>query len=234
MNLRLHFILVIFFTIGVTNISVSQELKVIDSSSELRPSWITDVVYGYVIGMASGDNINYVQQAALLDVKQRIAQSIASNITVDIMQSSVTVKTNNSTQYEAESRDLVRSTTDKIPFLQSISLSEVSEFYWEKLSTKKKNGLVTYKYYIKYPFSSFKLQSLVNEFRAEQAHINNTIKQMEHELGIFSRVETIEKNMSALRALRPKLADNDARIIQIDELVNRYRAQYKNISIVEV
>ncbi|MFI3296836.1 MAG: hypothetical protein R3Y59_04315 [bacterium] len=217
---------------SLCHLAAAQNFKIIERSAKSQPTWITDIVQGYVVGLASGTEINDAQNDALLDVKQRIAQSIASNITVDIMQSSITTTTNNSVEYEAKASDLVRSTTDKIPYLQSISLSEVSEFYWEKLSDKK-NNIVKYKYYIKYPFSSSELQRLVREFKEEQNFINNTIKQMSDELNTFDRVETIEKNMSTLRALRPKLADNDARITQIDELVNTYRGLYKNISIVE-
>ncbi|MFR9526907.1 MAG: hypothetical protein SNI45_02410 [Rikenellaceae bacterium] len=230
---RVFHILVALLAISICSSAYSQNMKMVDSSLKNSPAWINDLSRGYLISMSSSSDIEEAKQIAITGVKQQIAQSIVSNISVEFLQSSHTVNTNQGSSYTSNVTDVVRSTTDKIPFLQSISLSKIADFYWEKYYDKK-SGETRYDYYIKYPFSDAELDKLIAEFNTKQAEINSTIKQMSEALNSFTQIEDIAKNMSTLRALISEFAAEDPRITVVDELVNTYRAQYKYISIEEV
>lgn len=242
---RILNIILSFLIFSICNTVIAQELKIVESSAKSQPSWITDIEREYITASASGSTIEQAQQDALLSVKQQIAQSIVTNISTEVLssysstQSGSTSLDTNSTGFQGEAsytsntQNIIRSITDKIPFLQSISLNKASDFYWEK-HYNKKSGKTRYDYYIKYYFSDRELSSLVAEFNAKQAEINATLNQMRQELDTFTQIESIDANMRTLRALRPEFADNDPRITQVDELVNTYRNQYKYISMEQV
>ncbi len=229
---RIFNLLLLLLLLGC-NSSFAQKLKLKESSAPKAPEWINNIERGYLIARSTNSDMELAQQYALLDVKQQIAQSIATNISTELFQSSVQVSTNEGTKYQSEMVDVVRASTDKIPYLQSISLSKVAEYYWEKRYDKK-SKVTEYSYYIKYPFSDGELDQLVAEFNAMQARINSTIEQMSQELESFTQIEDIAKNMGTLRALIPELAAGDPRITVVDELVNTYRDQYRYISIEQV
>ncbi len=233
MNRISKYLLIALSILLGSQISVAQNFKMIESSAKDAPKWVNNLERGYITASASKPTVDEAQEAVLLGVKQQIAQSIVSNISVEVMQTSVMYQDNNGAAYSSTSRDMVKSTTDKIPFLQSISLSKAADFYWEKYYDKKSKE-TRIDYYIKYQFTDRELNDLVAEFNAAQAKINKTIEQMATELETFTQVEDIAKNMGILRALIPEFAEGDPRIAVIDGLNNRYRDQYKYISIEQV
>lgn len=226
-------VLLVLLVTLLCNSGFSQSLKLAESSSPKAPAWVNNLEQGYIIASASDSDIEAAKQSVITGVKQQIAQSIVSNVSVEFLQSSVTIENNSGMTFEAQTVDVVKSTTDKIPFLQSISLTKISDFYWEKYYNKK-SGETRYDYFVKYPFSDRELDDLVAEFNAKQAKINATIEQMKQELETFTQIEAIAKNMGELRALVPEFAAEDPRIKVVDELVNTYRSQYKYISVEQV
>ncbi len=230
--MKKSFILLLVTLLGA-QVTFAQKFKLAESSAKSEPAWITNIERGFIIASASASDVEAAKQEALINIKQQIAQSIMSNISVDILQTSKQITTNESSAYMAQSEEIIRSTTDKIPFLQSISLTKAADFYWAHYYDKK-SGVHRYDYHLKYPFSDAELNALVAEFNAKQKELNDTIDQMAEELESFTQIETIAKNMATLRGLIPEFAEGDPRISRIDHLVNTYRDQYKYISMEEV
>lgn len=230
------YILATLLLLTATTLSATQssKLKMVDSSEKSAPDWINNLERGYIISSASEINLEGAKQSVIVGVKQQIAQSIVSNVSVEYFYESSTLETSNTNPAFIErTEEVIKSTTDKIPYLQSISLSKVSEFYWEHYYDKK-SGETRFDYYIKYPFSDEELDALVAEFNAKQEQLNATIDYMRAELERYTQIEDIAKNMGILRALVPEFAKGDYRIKVVDELVNAYRDQYKYISVEEI
>ncbi|MFI3285755.1 MAG: hypothetical protein R3Y08_03795 [Rikenellaceae bacterium] len=230
---KIQIILSLFLLVAACQVAQAQKMKLVERSAKTAPNWINNLERGYIIASSAESDLEVAKQSVLMEVKREIAQSIVSNVSVEYFSASVTTETQQEMAYASETIDVVRSTTDKIPFLQSISLSKIADFYWEKYY-EKKSGATEFKYYIKYPFSSQELDDLVDEFNANQARINRTIEQMKQELESYTQIEDIAKNMGTLRALVPEFAAGDYRIKVVDELLNSYRDQYKYISVEEV
>lgn len=230
MRMKKIIILLLLLTLQTRAVTFAQKMKIVEQSAKNAPSWINDLERGYITAGSSEATLELAKRSAVTSVKQQIASAIVSNVSVEFRQSSVMNETEKNATLQAETVDFVRSSTDKIPFLQSISLTKVADFYWEKHNSKKTGETIFY-YYVKYPFSDAELDALVREFNEKQLKINNTIIEMMEELDTFTEIEDISKNMGTLRALVPELADGDPRIKVIDETTNRYREQYKYISI---
>lgn len=206
----------------------------VDRSTRKMPTWVNTLQEDYLIVSAKESDLESAKQKALNLLKQQIAEAVATNITTSTSISSSELMGNKTeAEFIEEFENMVQSSADKMPYLQSISLSKVDDYYWEEYYDRK-TKTTTFDYHIKYPFTVFDLQRLVDEYDAVQDIINRTIKEKAKELYTFTQIDDIAKNMSTLRALKSNIAESDPRIAQIDELVNSYRNQYKNITMVEV
>ncbi len=223
--------LALVLSIGTT--MAASKFKKVDSSEKDAPSWVGGVVSGSIVSSASSSDIEDVKQKVLLNIKRQIAEAVVSQVSSEFMQVDVEIEESGTMQSSSLTQSVVKSTTDKIPYLQAIALSKADAYYWEKWYDKK-SGVTRYDYHVLYPFSDFELGSLIREFNDKQSALNAEIKSLASQLDTFTQVEDIAKNVSALRALLPEFVEGDPRITAISQLVNLYLAQYKNITVAEV
>lgn len=143
-----------------------KDFKLVEQSQKEKPSWLTssdhkDALMIQANGMAT-------MQEAEKSVMESLLDNIASSIAVK-----VTGKTDREIKEDGKGdyTETIKSNTTveiaDMPALQGISLSK-AEKYWEKYYNKKTNETY-YDYYILYPFTSFDLEKLIEEYNEAKA-----------------------------------------------------------------
>ncbi len=221
--------LLILALVSFTFVSFGQ-YKVQESSQKKMPEWVHAVERDYLNVFATGSTIDEAKAAVLVKVKEQVAQSIASRIMADSKLSTSSYQSGNDFSKTQTLESTIRSKTAKLPFIGEISLSKVSEFYWEKRYYKD-SGKYEYMYAVKYPFSEFEMKKLIAEYQAHEARLNEQIEDFEYGLENIATIEDIDKKLSELRAFINEFDMDDPRYNRVQEISNRYRQLYDHISI---
>ena len=162
-------LVVLLFTI-VPFFALSQkDFKLVEQSQSQKPAWLTGGKYGEAFIVQAN------RMATLEDAKESVMASLLNNIA-----SSVAVQVTGRTDVNVDwtvngAEDVYReniqtSTTTEIaemPALQGVSLSK-AEVYWERYYNKKTKESY-YDYYILYPFTSYDLEKLIEEYNKAKA-----------------------------------------------------------------
>ena len=141
-----------------------RDFKLVDQSQSQRPSWLTsgnnrDAFMVQANRMAS---LQDAQDAAMASLLENIASSVAVNVSGKTVQDvDWTIAGNNDAYNEKIQKTTVTEIAD-MPALQGISISK-AQIYWEKYHNKKTKETY-YDYYMLYPFSSYDLEKLINEY----------------------------------------------------------------------
>ncbi len=219
--------------LGIGSAISAPKMKIVDKSAKKAPAWVAGLMPGSIVTSASSSDLEGAKQQVLLNIKRQIAEAVVSQLSSEFMQVNVEVATSGDMQSSELTTSVVKSTTDKIPYLQAISLSKAEEYYWVKYYDRRSKE-TRYEYHVMYPFTDFELAMLIDEFNAKQQLLNSKIETLAAEIDTFTRVEDIARNIGELRALLPEFVEGDPRIAVISELVNLYLAQYKNITVAEL
>lgn len=146
-----------------------KDFKLVEQSQKEKPSWLTS--YNNKDALMIQAN----RMATLDDAQKNVMTSLLNNIASSIAVQ-VTGKTDMNVDWSVQggndvyTEEIKKTTTTEIadmPALQGISLSK-AETYWEKYYNKK-TGETYYDYYILYPFSSYDLEKLIEEYNKAKA-----------------------------------------------------------------
>lgn len=180
----------------------SQE-KVIDKSSK-TPNWINSTAQDYIIKSGSGPTIDDARDNALLNVKENITSSVAESIISSTEQKKSEENTNDKSQITGSFKSYIRTQTADMPYLKGVSINKVSEFYWEKIEDKKKKT-IHYQYYLKYPFSSLELHSLIMDFEINQRRLMEQINELGSSIETVATIEQLYATHQALQNFLPAI-----------------------------
>lgn len=133
-----------------------------------KPSWmIKGKPAGYLTVQANHvASLEEAQKSVMTSLLNDIASSVAVQITA---KTDVNVDWNIGDGQDSYSENIQNTTTTEIaemPAIKGISLSK-AEVYWEKYYNKKTKETY-YDYYILYPFSSYDLDKLIEEYNASK------------------------------------------------------------------
>jgi hypothetical protein len=193
----------------------------VEQRSGKAPAWTKSFVeMDYIIASGDGAGLGEAQQQALLMVKQNIARSIAEKITAESAYSI----SNDGESY----RQNITSKAQRVPYIQGIAASKITEFYWEKI-VDKSSKKTFYRYYIKYPFSKAEQNLLTAEFREQELLQDQQLERLAADIDNVKSVENIAAALAELRTMQA--GDEDNR--KISTLIARYSALYRSIIIVD-
>lgn len=215
------------FVLGFTSVN-AQKVKVVDQSAKKQPAWVNGLEKGYVISMASGSSLDEAQQKALTKVKEQIISSVAENVqtSTDYTRGENTV--NNISEFFDNIETNTKTQSADVNFLKGISMSQVEEFYWEKI---KKGDAISFDYHLKYPFSAIQLMKLVKEFeKADEARteaLNNLIAATETE----ESLEKIAQLLQELEATEKGFKDYDGRKNKTKVAIEGVKELMRNVSV---
>lgn len=208
--------------------------KVEEKSHKSRPVWVNGAEMGFLVVSAEASDIESAKSKILTMLKAQVAESVASRVLSESKLSTRETSINDThRERQEEFESYINTKAANIPFINEISLSKASDYYWEKLYDRKSKSS-SYQYHIKYPFSDLELKRMVEAFLAHEAELDARIKQYSNDLNTIPSLEFIEKSLNELRAFLQKFTKDDPRYAQVEQLSNNYRKTYKNIIIEEV
>ncbi|HQE55583.1 MAG TPA: hypothetical protein PKV45_11220, partial [Tenuifilum sp.] len=117
--------------VGVITLTFAQD-KLLEKSGK-QPKWVNGLEKDFIIVTGTGPTAQDAQQNALSNVKAQIVSSVAENVKASSEVRKEEASFNNNVNAFLEKFATTTTTqSGKVPFLQGISISKVSEFYWEK------------------------------------------------------------------------------------------------------
>ena len=178
---------------------ITAQSTVVEKSGK-KPGWPYQLEKGYIIGIGNSSTIELAKEKAMLNVKAQIVTSVADNITTSSeLKNAETTIDNVAKSFQSYS-DIITSKSGKQDYLIGVSQANISEIYWEKLLDKKTKN-TSYQYFIKYPFNSFDLAKLVQDFVEKDnqltLELENALKTLEN----FKSIEEIKESQSILVSL---------------------------------
>ncbi|MDI3525975.1 MAG: hypothetical protein PWR03_158 [Tenuifilum sp.] len=223
------FIILALSIFGILSFTFAQD-KLLDKSGR-QPKWVNGLEKDYIIVTGTGPTAQDAQQDALSHVKAQIVSSVAENVkaTSEVRKEESMVN-NNVSQFLEKFATSTATQSGKVPFLQGISISKVSEYYWEKRQRADKS--VYFIYHLKYPFPESELKMLVLDFKMRDRELTQQLEDILAQVDNVETIEQIEKNISELKSLKEYFMDG--RVDQCNLGITRYKSLLKSIELVEI
>ena len=220
--------LTLLMCFGFVSQAYAQKTKVLEHQPKKKPAWVNTLVKDYVIVVGTGNSLDEAQEKALLKVKERIISSVADNIssqtehtlTEDIKSGDMSITENYKVATKTRAAD--------IPFIKGISVNQVEEYYWEKVSEK---GGINYYYHMKYPFSDFQLKKLIMEYERTDRELTKQLNELIVSIDDAESIEKLNQISAEIKALSKSFIDVDSRKNQCNVATSRISQMIKNVSI---
>lgn len=213
--------------------ALSAQWKTVEKNPKEKPAWVGGAERNYLIVSAEAPTLEEAKEKVLISLKQQVVGTIATHIVsgTEINRQQTTVG-KNETDYTEQIRSFVKTRIAQVPFISEISLSKAQGFYWEKQYDKKRK-IYRYEYHVKYRFTDFEIQDLVNRFNDRENELNSRLAACTREMDRIESVEQIDRTLRELKTLREAFDPSDPRRTQTEQLSNSYRQLYGFIDLRE-
>lgn len=213
----LHYIFLILILSSCAN------LKVIEQSAPQKPSWIYGIEKDYLTGEGNGKDYNEAKYNALQMVKEKIVSSVAQNISFEQNIEVNETRYKKAIEFLEEYTSKTTSKSGNRAYLQGVSLSKTSDFYWEK---HRVNRIEKIFYYIKYPFTESDIQILINEWEEQEDKLSQRLDTLKFNKNGHNTVESIIAEIEELQYLSGFFVDQRKSVadISIKNLKNKLNA----------
>lgn len=213
---------------GMVNQTYAQKAKVLEHQPKKKPAWVNTLVKDYIIVVASSNTLEDAQEKALIKVKEHIISSIADNIS-STSEYTLTEDTKSGDMSITENYKVVTKTrAADIPFIKGISVNQVEEYYWEKVSEK---GKITFYYHMKYPFTEFQLKKLIMEYERADRELTQQLEGFLARIDDAESIEELNQLSTEIKALSKSFIDVDNRKTKCNVAVSKILQMIKNVSI---
>lgn len=190
------------------------------AAKEKAPAWIYSMEKDYLIASAEGATVEIAQEKAMLKIRQQIMASIAQQVKSSSTMTDKEVSVNDAYASASMYESTISVETKDYPFLSGISASMVADTY---LETVKQGKQVTYRYFVKYPYSRFDMEERVMQFLAYENSINEQLQAFNGEDFMWCEsVEDMLQRISALKVFQSSLLASDSRRNVCDKILSRY------------
>lgn len=225
---RILVALTLLLSFGFVSQTYAQKAKVLDHQPKKKPAWVNTLVKDYIIVVASSNTLEDAQERALLKVKEHIISSVADNIS-STSEYTLTEDTKSGDMSITENYKVATKTrAADIPFIKGISVNQVEEYYWEKVS---ENGGITFYYHMKYPFTDFQLKKLIMEYERADRELTKQLEELLARLDAAESIEELNQVNAEIKALSKSFIDVDNRKSKCDVAMGRIAQMLKNVSI---
>ncbi|MBR3569135.1 MAG: hypothetical protein IKN94_12775 [Salinivirgaceae bacterium] len=213
---------------GMVNQTYAQKAKVLEHQPKKKPAWVNTLVKDYIIVVASSNTLEDAQEKALIKVKEHIISSVADNIS-STSEYTLTEDTKSGDMSITENYKVATKTrAADIPFIKGISVNQVEEYYWEKVSEK---GKITFYYHMKYPFTEFQLKKLIMEYERADRELTQQLEGLLAQIDDAESVEKLNQLSTEIKALSKSFIDVDNRKTKCNVAVSKIAQMIKNVSI---
>ena len=213
---------------GMVNQTYAQKAKVLEHQPKKKPAWVNTLVKDYIIVVASSNTLEDAQEKALIKVKEHIISSVADNISLT-SEYTLTEDTKSGDMSITENYKVATKTrAADIPFIKGISVNQVEEYYWEKVSEK---GKITFYYHMKYPFTEFQLKKLIMEYERADRDLTQQLEGFLARIDDAESIEELNQLSNIIKALSTSFIDVDNRKTKCNVAVSMISQMIKNVSI---
>lgn len=209
------------------------QIKVVERSAKKPPVWIGSTQQEFIITSAIKPDLESAKSQCLDNVKMQIIDAVAQNVNFTT-ETTINQSSNLSgiTDFTDKFASKLRTQAANVPFIKGVSMSKVSESYWEK-RVDKKTKEESYVYSIKYPLPSIELKKLAHEFEKQDKEMYNKYLTLAEQITKVASVEEISRSIAALDPLIAYFFD-DVRKTGAESLKASYIKLFDNITVEEV
>ncbi len=161
----------------------------VQEKSGKKPDWTMSMEKGFIVGIGNGSAVADAKDNAMVNVKAQITTAVADFISSSSVSKSTEITANKLNELYQSFSNVITTQSGKRDYLQGVSASNVVAFYWEK-QVDKQSKSIKYQYFVKYPFSQFDLDDLVQDFRMKDQQLT---EEMEKVLALLVGYNTIEE-----------------------------------------
>ena len=202
-------------------------LKVIERSANDKPSWIYGIEKDFLVGEGTGSDYNEAKYDALQMVKEKIVSAVAQNISFEQNIQVNETRYKRAIEFLEEYTSKTTSKTGNAAYLQGISLSKATDYYWEK---QRENRVEKVFYYIKYPFTESDIQLLIKEWEQQEEQLTQRLDTLKSANVDYKTVESIIDEMEELKYLSDFFVDQRKTIAEIS--IKKLHGKLNSIKIV--
>jgi nicotinic acid mononucleotide adenylyltransferase len=204
-------------------LSSCASLKIIEKSSKEKPSWLYGIETNFLVGEGKGSDYNEAKYNALQMVKEKIVASVAQSISFEQNIEVNETRYKKAIEFLEEYTSKTVSKTGSRSYLQGISLSKATDFYWEK---KRENRIEEINYFIKYPFTQKDIDVLIKEWENQEEELSQRLDTLKFNKNGHKTVESIIAEIEELQYLSSFFVDQRKATadISIKNLENKLNA----------
>lgn len=162
-----------------------------NKSDRDMPNWLFEFGNGYIVGFGNGTSIQEAKQNAILNIKSQIASSVAATISSSTEFKTNSITINNIERQVQAFQDITTSKTGEQGVLMGISEINSTDHYWERKINKNKQ--ITYKFYLRYPFSQFDLSDLVSQYKRKDIELTEELEQARLKINNIESIDDIDE-----------------------------------------
>ncbi len=203
--------------------------KVLEKSDRRAPEWIGETGNGYIVTEVSAQTLGECEAKTLDELTSYILRSIAVNLSENITSDKTKQRTDDEVSYTETFVKQTKMRSAQLPFLSDISLSKVSDVYWEKRQDKKTKE-VSYMYSALYPFSESQMRTLRNKFEAIDKEKVDKLSSLQQQLSSITDFQQIKQAEADLDELLGYFFD-DVRLAQVRNVQKLYNDLYNQMSL---
>ncbi|MFI3294582.1 MAG: hypothetical protein R3Y19_01025 [Rikenellaceae bacterium] len=208
----------------------AQKVKVLESSSRKAPAWLVSTGNGYFVSSNVDASLEGAKAMCLDDIKRQIISAVAENVKMSTSQETQQITNQNEIEeFNEEFIAKFETRSAVVPYLNGISLSKATDFYYQK-TLNKTTGVTSYSYSVLYPFSDAELQVLIAKFNAQDKEMEQVLNDQISLLGNITSTEDIDRAMDKLLPLLDYFFD-DVRLSKTQQTYDAFKKQYSNISL---
>ncbi len=197
--------IVFFLCTVIFPLTLLAQYSVSDKSGK-KPNWTMSMEKGFIVGIGNGVAVEDAKDNAMVNVKAQITTAVADFISSTSVSKTTELTANKLNELYQSFSNVITTQSGKRDYLQGVSASNVVAFYWEKLVDKQTKA-VKYQYFVKYPFSQFDLEDLVQDFRAKDAALTEEMDKVLILLDTYTTIEELIQCQSQLSKLEAIFID---------------------------
>lgn len=206
-----------------------EDYKVLDRSEKKVPSWLHDLPKGTILVEVERPLLGDAQSAAELEVKRRIIQAVATNISHSSTQQASETWANDTHDYLEKFSMETETNAATLPFLSGISLSRANATYWEKREEKKTKRNY-YVFSVLYPLSESELSQMIADFERTDKAKSEELAALRAGIDQVDSSDAIQDAVGRLEALQAYFFDK-VRRAEAQAVMKSYNQLYKGLTL---
>ena len=192
---------------------------------EPAPEWTHSSVPGYVISSAIGSDEQDAKERCFRNVQSEILNSIAVNISSTSTFSSQSISEGDATSTRQAYQDEIKTVAARLPFLTGLTTAN-ADVWMEQVD----GG---WRCFMKYPFSRFDQEELVNQFLAYDKEKSDQLDSLKKTLETFTNIDKISAYIADIETLNTYFFD-ETRKSEAEGLKRQFREAAGRVAVTPV